>query len=102
MSSFSISNFKMTTRLVSRIINTKNGKPNKSNTHDSKKRNEMLNFLSISRFKPKTIRFLRFKDTFDRTKTVGIMFNSTFGVVISNKIPRFLSRRISNNNGGFK
>lgn len=92
----------MTTRFVPRIINAKNGKPNKSNTHNSKKRNEMLNFLSISRFKSKTVRLLRFKNALDRTKAVRIAPNSTFRSIISNKIPRFLSRGISNNNSSFK
>ena len=50
------------------VVNTNNSKPNKSKTHDSKKRNKMFNFLSVSRFQPKTVRFLRFKDTFDRTE----------------------------------
>lgn len=66
----------MTPRFVSRIINTKNGKPNKSNAHNGKKRNEMLNFLSISRFKPKTVGFLRFKNTLNRAKTIRITFGS--------------------------
>ena len=62
----------------------------------------MFNFLSISRFKSKAIRFLRFKNAFNRTKTMRITSNSTFRRVIGNKIPRFLSRRIGNDNRSFK
>lgn len=97
-----ISNFKVITRFVSRVINAKNSKPNKSNAHDSKKRDKMLNFLSISGFKSKTVGFLRFKNTFNRAKTMRITSNSTLRRVIGKKIARFLSRRIGNNNSSFK
>ena len=97
-----ISNFKVITRFVSRVINAKNSKPNKSNAHDSKKRDKMFNLLSISGFKSKTVGFLRFKNTFNRAKTMRITSNSTLRRVIGKKIARFLSRRIGNDNSSFK
>ena len=47
----------------------------------------MRNFLSIGRFKSKTIRFLRFKNTFNR-KAIRIMFNSKSRTIISIRIIR--------------
>ena len=53
--------------------------------------------LSISTFESKAIRFLRFKDAFNR-KAIRIIANGTRGVIISNEIPRFFSVNISGDN----
>ncbi len=78
---------------VFRIINANNSKPNKRNTHESKERNEVINFLSISGFKPKAVRLLRLKYAFNRSKAIRIITDSTRRNIISNKIPRFRVRR---------
>lgn len=72
---------------VSNIVSANNGKPKKSDTHNSEKRDEMIDFLSISGFKPKTVRFLRFKNRFNRAKAVRVIANSTRSIIISNNVP---------------
>ena len=72
---------------VSNIVSANNGKPKKSDTHNSEKRNEMFNFLSISGFKPKAIGFLRFKNRFNRAKAVRVVANGARSIIISNNIP---------------
>ena len=88
----------MIVMFVFNIVSPNDSQPKKGNTHNSKKRNKIINFLSISRFKSKTIRLLRFKDTFNRAKSIRIITNSTRSIVISNKKPRVRSIRIIRNN----
>jgi len=95
----SIMNFQRVVMFVFNIISTNNREPYKSNTHNRKKRNKMLNFLSIGGFEAKNIRFLRFKDAFDRVKMIRIITNSTRRIVISMNIPNIIRiRRIRNDN----
>ena len=93
----SVTNFKGIMVFVFYVVRAKNSEPNESNTHDSKKRNKMLNFLSVSRFKPKSIRFLRFKDRFNRAETIRVVSNSTRSIIISEQKPGLISVRIVRN-----
>ena len=84
--------------LVFNIVSTNNGKPSKSNTDDSKKRNKVFIFLSFSRFKSKTSRLLELEDRFNRTKTVRVIANNTRSIIVDNEIPNFISIRRARNN----
>ena len=99
----SITDFQMIMMFIFNIVSTNNSKPNESDTHNSKERNKMFNFLSISRFKAKTIRFLRFKNRFNRTKAIRVISNSTRRIVIGNKKPRVIRVRVIRaNDSSFK
>lgn len=67
---------------ILRIVNAENGQPKDGNARDSEQSRESMDVTDFRRFKTKAIRFIIFKNEFNRTETITVVLNSFSSVTI--------------------